>query len=76
MGQLAADSELKRYPLPRERELELGHAIRQLGHVRHVSGPDVRGGYRQRGAVRDGVGGECERLAQIGRAVVHARQHV
>ena len=28
------------------------------------------------GAVRDGVGGEGERLAQIGRAVVHARQHV
>ena len=76
MGQLAADAELERYPLAREGELEFGHAVRQLGHVDDVSGPDVRSGDRQRGAVRDGVGGECERLAQIGRAVVHARQHM
>ena len=76
MSQLAAYAQLERYPLAREGELEFGHAHRQLGYVDDVAGPDVRRGDRHGGAVRDGVGGERKRLAQIGRAVVHARQHV
>ena len=76
MSQLAAHAQLERDPLAREGKLEFGHAHGQLGYVGDVSGPDVRRGDRHGRAVRDGVRGERKRLAQIGRAVVHARQHV